>query len=175
MLFIPHHHLTELMENSTGLQQDNIVYGSFIERFGAYVIDIIILGLVQGFIIIPILAFMGIKVAFNPDPTDEEIFAFLGSIFSIGFTVYPIIFIIGWLYFALLQCGPRQATIGKMAMGMIVTDVDGARLSFAKASLRYFGKYLSSAVMMIGYIIAAFTEKRQALHDFIANTVVIKK
>jgi len=58
---------------------------------------------------------------------------------------------------------------------MIVTDIDGARLSFSRASLRYFSKYLSYAVMMIGYIIAAFTEKRQALHDFIANTVVIKK
>ena len=163
------------MENSTTLQQDNTVYGSFIERFAAYIIDIIILGLIQGFVIIPILAFMGFRVAFNPDPTDEEIFSFIGSILRIGFTVYLVFFIMGWLYFALFQSGPRQATIGKMAMGMIVTDVDGARLSFAKASLRYFGKYLSSAVMMIGYIIAAFTEKRQALHDFIANTVVIKK
>ena len=163
------------MENSTTLRQDNTVYGSFIERFFAYIIDIIILGLMQGFIIIPILAFMGFKVAFNPDPTEEEIFALIGSILSIGFTVYMVFFIMGWLYFALLQSGPRQATIGKMAMGMIVTDVDGARLSFGRASLRYFGKYLSSAIMMIGYIIAAFTEKRQALHDFIANTVVIKK
>jgi len=163
------------MENSTTLRKDNTVYGSFIERFFAYIIDIIILGLMQGFIIIPILAFMGFKVAFNLDPTEEEIFALIGSILSIGFTVYMVFFIMGWLYFALLQSGSRQATIGKMAMGMIVTDVDGARLSFGRASLRYFGKYLSSAVMMIGYIIAAFTEKRQALHDFIANTVVIKK
>ena len=162
------------MENSTTLGQDNTVYGSFIERFIAYIIDVIILGLMQGFIIMPLLAFLGFKVVFNPNPTEEEIFSLLGSILSIGFTVYMVFFIMGWLYFALLQSGTRQATIGKMAMGMIVTDVDGARLSFARASLRYFGKYISSAIMMIGYILAAFTEKRQALHDFIANTVVIK-
>jgi len=162
-------------DSSTDSTQEVIVYGNFFERFIAWIIDGIILGLMQGFVIAPILGFLGFSIAINPDPSDEEIFAFLSALFSVGFIVYLVFFVIGWLYFALLQSSSRQATPGKMAMGLIVTDVDGAQLSFAKATLRYFGKYISGAFMMIGYLMAAFTEKRQALHDFIANSIVIKK
>ena len=83
--------------------------------------------------------------------------------------------LVSWMYFALLQSSAKQATVGKMALNLIVTDLNGDRLTFARASLRYFSKILSSAIFMIGYIMAAFTEKHQALHDLIANTYVIRK
>lgn len=68
-----------------------------------------------------------------------------------------------------------QATIGKMALGIIVTDMNGAKLTLSKAFVRNISRILSNLTMLIGYIIAAFTEKKQALHDIIAGTLVVKK
>jgi len=62
-----------------------------------------------------------------------------------------------------------------MALGIIVTDINGEKISFKKASARYLLKFLSASILFIGFIIAAFTSKKQALHDIIAETLVIKK
>jgi uncharacterized RDD family membrane protein YckC len=80
----------------------------------------------------------------------------------------------GWLYFALQESSERMATIGKRAMGIVVTDLEGNRITFARATGRYFGKILSQAIMYVGYIMAAFTERKQALHDMISNCLVMK-
>ncbi len=79
------------------------------------------------------------------------------------------------LYFTLMESSKTQATVGKMAMGIIVTDTNGAKLDFAKAFVRNLCRLLSNLTLLIGYIIAAFTEKHQALHDIIAGTLVVKK
>ncbi len=83
--------------------------------------------------------------------------------------------IVGWLYYATQESGPRQATIGKRAVGLVVTDMEGGRLTFGRASGRYFGKILSNLTCTIGYIMAGFTERRQALHDMVASTLVLKR
>lgn len=83
-------------------------------------------------------------------------------------------FIIWWLYFALMESSESQATLGKMLMGLKVTDLRGKRLSFGKATGRYFAKLLSWMTLMIGFLMAFFTEKRQALHDLISGCVVIE-
>lgn len=83
--------------------------------------------------------------------------------------------VIGWLYYSFMESSKHQATLGKMALGIVVTDLYGERISFARATGRYFAKYLSSAILCIGYIMAGFTEKKQALHDMIAGTLVIMK
>ena len=62
-----------------------------------------------------------------------------------------------------------------MALGIIVTDLNGNPISFGKANGRYWGKIISTLILLIGYIMAAFTEKKQALHDMMAGTLVIKK
>ncbi len=62
-----------------------------------------------------------------------------------------------------------------MALNLKVTDMEGGPISFGRASLRYFGKILSSMIMMIGYILAGLTEKKQALHDLIAGCLVVRK
>ena len=80
-----------------------------------------------------------------------------------------------WLYFALMESSSKQATLGKMALGIIVTDLNGNRLSFGRATGRYFGKIISGAILMIGYIMAGFTEKKQALHDIIAGCLVVNR
>lgn len=83
--------------------------------------------------------------------------------------------VICWLYCALLESSDQQATLGKQALGIIVTDLEGNKISFARATGRHFSKWISSFILLIGYIMAAFTEKKQALHDIIASTLVVKK
>jgi len=81
--------------------------------------------------------------------------------------------IMSWLYFALMESSSRGATLGKMALGIRVTDLSGNRISFGKATGRYFGKIVSSMILMIGYLMAAFTERKQALHDMMAGCLVV--
>ena len=82
--------------------------------------------------------------------------------------------VISWLYFALMESSNKQATVGKIALNLRVTDMAGNRVSFARATGRYFGKYLSGMIFLIGFLMAAFTSKKQALHDVLADTLVIK-
>ena len=79
-----------------------------------------------------------------------------------------------WLYEALMVASTNQATLGKMALGLKVTDANGQQLSFTHATGRHFAKYLSGILLCAGYIIAAFTERKQALHDLIVNTYVVR-
>jgi uncharacterized RDD family membrane protein YckC len=83
--------------------------------------------------------------------------------------------IISWLYWALMESSEKQATLGKMALGLKVTDLAGNRISFGRASGRFFAKILSGLLLCIGYIMVAFTDKKQGLHDQIASTLVVKK
>lgn len=80
-----------------------------------------------------------------------------------------------WLYYALLESSSRQATIGKMALGLIVIDEEGERITFARATGRHFAKILSTLVFFVGYLMVAFTQRKQGLHDLIAGTLVINK
>ncbi len=82
---------------------------------------------------------------------------------------------IGWLYSAGMESSKYQGTLGKMAVSIKVTDMNGKRISFGKATARFFSKYLSAVILYIGYFMIAFTKKKQGLHDLIANTLVVKK
>ena len=73
-----------------------------------------------------------------------------------------------------MDSSSKQGTLGKMAIGIKVTDLEGKRITFGRATGRHFGKYLSYFTMYIGYLMAAFTQKRQALHDIIAGTLVLE-
>lgn len=84
-------------------------------------------------------------------------------------------FLVGWLYFASLESSARQATLGKSAMGLVVTGTNGNRISFLRATGRYFAKWLSAIILLIGFIMAAFTARKQALHDILASTLVLKR
>lgn len=84
------------------------------------------------------------------------------------------IVLIQWLYYALQECSASQATFGKRAVGIKVTDLNGHPISFGRATLRYFGKIVSYMTVMVGFIMIAFTGKKQGLHDMIAGTLVVK-
>ncbi|RID86535.1 RDD family protein [Peribacillus asahii] len=88
--------------------------------------------------------------------------------------VWVLSIVIGILYYAGMHASKWQGTLGKMIVGIKVTDLNGQRISFLRALGRYFATILSS-ILYIGYIIAAFTEKKQSLHDFVAKTVVVYK
>ncbi len=78
-----------------------------------------------------------------------------------------------WLYYTLLESSAWQATLGKKMLGMKVIDMDGNRISFGKANARYWSKIISAVILYIGFIMVAFTERKQGLHDKIAGTLVV--
>jgi uncharacterized RDD family membrane protein YckC len=86
----------------------------------------------------------------------------------------PVAIFATWLYFAVMESSSWRATMGKKLLGLYVTDMKGQRLSLSRATGRTFAKYLSSATAGIGYLLCGFTEKKQALHDIVANCLVLR-
>lgn len=80
---------------------------------------------------------------------------------------------IAWAYKAGLESSTYQATLGKMAARLRVTDQEGRRISLARATARYFSKYLSAAALGLGYVMVGFDDEKQGLHDRIAGTLVL--
>jgi hypothetical protein len=80
---------------------------------------------------------------------------------------------IWWLYYSLMESSTWQATLGKKALGIVVVDSNGNRLTWGRATGRHFGKIISAIPMSIGFLLAAFTLRKQALHDMMAGTFVV--
>lgn len=83
--------------------------------------------------------------------------------------------LVGWFYYAGFESSDYQATPGKQAIGLKVTDEDGHKIGFARATGRHLGKIISAIPLLGGYLITPFTAKKQALHDHMANCLVLKK
>jgi uncharacterized RDD family membrane protein YckC len=154
------------------------LYAGFWPRFLAYLIDRVILGMAVLALFIPLLFLTGLagnlelleRSHGRPDP------AFVGSLIAVIFELVAIAVLVQWLYFAYLESGEKQATWGKQALGIYVTNLTGNRITFGNASGRYFAKIVSGMIPLgIGYIMAAFTERKQALHDMIASTLVLQR
>lgn len=145
-------------------------YAGFWLRFVAYVIDSFAIGIVLGVaVILPLMssAFKNI----SPD-NPWEFYTAAGP----QIRAAQGLMIMGtWLYYALFESSAWRATLGKKALGLEVTDLAGNRISFARASGRFFAKYVSFFTLLIGFIMAGFTAKKQALHDMIAGCLVIRK
>lgn len=91
-------------------------------------------------------------------------------------TMWPALLIgalIAWAYFAICESSAWQGTIGKLALGIRVTDLHGARISLARAIGRYPGKFLSAFILCIGFLMVAWTQRKQGLHDMLAGTLVL--
>jgi len=143
-------------------------YGGFWRRFAAIFIDGVILN-VGGFILGLLL---GIPIGIALDAMGYQKEFITGVSYWIGNVLD---FVTGWLYFTLMESSRLQATLGKMALGIAVTDVYGEPISFGKANARHWSKILSMLTLLVGYMMAGFTEKKQALHDMIAGTLVLRK
>jgi uncharacterized RDD family membrane protein YckC len=139
-------------------------YAGFWRRFWAALLDALILSLI-GIVVAHIFGVHSLKFSVFTQP--------IGRVGDVGRTRLVGI-ITGWLYFALLESSPARATIGKMLLRISVTRVDGGRASFLRSTVRYFAKYLSALILFIGFLMAAVTRRKQALHDMIAGCVVVK-
>jgi uncharacterized RDD family membrane protein YckC len=155
-------------------------YAGFWLRAVAYLLDGLIVGVVTVPIIIGLAVATGLSAALgsmgeNAGNDPAAIFATAG--FVMFFSLLLLILLGGlWLYYALLESSNWQGTVGKKALGLIVTDLDGRRVSFARATGRFFSRLITGLVpLMIGYILAGITAKKQALHDMIAGTLVLRK
>ena len=82
---------------------------------------------------------------------------------------------IGWLYFALMESSSHQGTLGKLALSIFVTDDTGEPIGFQKASGRVFAKTISGMLVFVGFVMAAFTRRKQALHDLMVGTLVVRR
>ncbi len=148
-------------------------YAGFWKRFVAWIIDKIILGAVSMVIFIPFIGILGISTL-RWHELDEAPMGFLFAIFGAYMMAIAVYFVIQWLYYALLE-SRKGATFGKMALGIVVVDMAGNRVSFGRATGRFFAKIISGLILGIGYIIAGFTQQKQALHDILAGCLVINK
>jgi uncharacterized RDD family membrane protein YckC len=140
------------------------VYGGFWIRVLAAIIDAIILRIVVAPIgmVFGLLGFAG-----SMGGLPHIGFHLLGG----GITLIAMLFG-SWLYEALLESSSYQATLGKMILGMKVTDLYGNRISFERATGRHFAKWLSGLILGIGYIMVGLSERKQGLHDLLAGTLV---
>jgi len=153
-------------------------YAGFWERVAAYLIDGLILGIPFGILaIVLIFLFGGFGMMMRQSPVVQRTaLALAAPIVLVIFLGMFFFVLLQWLYFAGMESSARQATFGKAVMSLRVANYEGQRISFAHATGRFFAKIISGMVpLLIGYIMAAFTARKQALHDLIAGTLVLRK
>jgi uncharacterized RDD family membrane protein YckC len=142
-------------------------YAGFWRRVLASVLDWVVIGFPNFFV-----SLIAWRVLSGPHPTPMDPgVTFVQWIVASAFIA---VFLGQWLYFALMESSSKQATVGKNILRIRVTDMSGNRISFGRASARYFAKYISSFTLLVGYLMAGFTQKNQALHDIIAETLVLR-
>jgi uncharacterized RDD family membrane protein YckC len=152
-------------------------YAGFWKRVAAYVLDAIILYIPN----MLILKSMGgdaaqetMKQTLTAAPGDiHVVLAAYQQFYSTMGTAMIVTAVLAWLYFAVCASSPWQATLGKLALGIRITDMQGARISFPRALGRYAAKYLSFLILGIGFLMAGWTQRKQGLHDMICSTLVL--
>lgn len=138
----------------------DIFYAGFWKRVAANLIDTCILMILN-----IIFVSIGITIAiYAGDDMGPRI---------IGVALFMAVVVNSWIYWAVMERSSRQATLGKIFFGIKVTDLNGDRISFAKATGRYFGKIISTILFNFGFLMAAFTKKHQALHDMMTGCLVV--
>ncbi|MEE9542784.1 MAG: RDD family protein [Thermodesulfobacteriota bacterium] len=143
-------------ERSSAIENSSVLYAGFWKRAAAASIDSFLLFVVGTGLGLLYLMLKG---------SDEGL--------EVASNISGILF--GWLYFSYMESSEAQATLGKRALGIIVTDINGKRVSFYRATGRHFGKIVSSITLGIGFIMAGFTKKKQALHDKMFDCLVVMK
>ena len=139
-------------EHASRVPDDRARYAGFWRRFAAYAIDYALIFLASAAI-----AVVAALTGFLQEDTPQ-----LSAIVLVGY----------FLYCALLESSSWQATIGKRVLGLKVTNRRGERIGFGRAAARFVAKLLSALTLCLGYLVMLFTERRQALHDLIAGTLV---
>jgi uncharacterized RDD family membrane protein YckC len=154
------------------------MYAGLGRRFVAFIIDIILITII-GSVVIAFLSlvngvkyayFMATGVHYSSLTEAGTLDAALGpAVAALGMFLV----VIPWVYFAGFESSRSQATPGKVLMHLIVTDLSGNKPTFARTTLRLFGKYISALIIFIGFLMIGITKKRQGLHDKIAGSLVL--
>jgi len=142
----------------------HFVYAGFWLRVGAILIDGLILSPLA------VISFALNAMVRAADSTSTELIL---SLVSLAYSL--LLLVVRWLYFALQESSGHQATVGKRVVGIYVTNRQGQRITFGRATGRYFAKIISTLTLCIGFMMAGWTERKQALHDLIADTLVVRK
>lgn len=153
------------------------IYAGFWLRLVAHLIDTALMLLIFGIVAAVFVAIVGIGFFRGMvEGADQQNPAFPIAFFGVIWFVSIFFIVFGWLYYALMESSQNQGTLGKMALSLAVTDMRGAPVTFGRASARFFSKIVTGLIpFAIGYIMAGFTEKKQALHDMIASCLVLRK
>lgn len=168
------------MIDEFGYEKEPLRYAGFGLRLGSYLIDGVAITVVF-YILILIMGLFGFAVIggvgalsdleSGGSPSESAIIALVIAYFGMIF----LLIIMYYLYFAIMESSKYQATLGKLAVGTIVTDMDGERISFGKALGRNLGKIISGMTCYVGYLMPLWTDKQQTLHDIMANCLVVEK
>lgn len=149
----------------------DVVYAGFIRRLGALIIDNFILG--GAFYAVLFVVGIAVAVVAPAGRADADA---LGAMIGLAYLALLVLYYLGAaLYYALQESSSHQATLGKRALGIKVTDARGRRLGRAQAFGRWFAALLSYLTFYIGFLMAAFTERKRALHDIVADTQVVDR
>ena len=152
-------------------------YAGFWLRVVAHLIDDLLLGIGIGILVLIGVTMVGIdSIRSMAEGMKGEDFQMPAPIISAIFFVTLASIVLVWIYNASMESSIHQGTLGKMALGLIVTDSQGRPIGFGHATGRYFAKIITGLIPLgIGYAMAGFTEKKQALHDMIAGCLVLRR
>lgn len=161
-----------------GIDADDVVDAGFWKRLAAFLIDAVILTVAVYAIVILMLVVVGAGVGgvmtmFEASATGQPPSGPLLGVFLLGFYVLP--FVMRWAYFTFLTASSWQGTLGKRAVGIKVVDLDGNPIGKGRATGRWFAAALSYLTLYIGFLMAAFTDRKMALHDMVASTRVVDR
>jgi uncharacterized RDD family membrane protein YckC len=145
-------------------------YAGFWRRVLAYIIDAILIGVLYGII----GTAFGVAV-FDPAMLESASPEDIAGMAATANLISVIMILLIWVYYAGCEMSGLQGTPGKMALGLKVTDLRGNRIGFGRASIRFWGKFVSAIILCIGYLMVAFTAKKQGLHDMMAGCLVVRK
>jgi uncharacterized RDD family membrane protein YckC len=148
----------------------HLAYAGFWLRFVAYLVDSFVLG--AALFGVAFLVGLAIALTGGGGNSLDQVSPVAAALY--GF-LYLLMVVMCWLYFALQESSRAQATIGKRVLGIYVTDRQGQRIGFGRATGRFFGKIISGMIFYVGFMMAGWTERKQALHDMIADTLVARK
>ncbi|GAB3731475.1 hypothetical protein GCM10028794_07720 [Silanimonas algicola] len=161
-----------------GIDTGDVVDAGFWKRLAAFMIDGAILMVATYAIVFLMLIIVGagvggIMTLFEASATGQPPSGNLLVVFLVGFYVLP--FIMRWAYFTFFTSSAWQGTPGKRAVGIKVVDLDGGKLGTGRAMSRWFAAALSYLTLYVGFLMAAFTDRKMALHDMVASTRVVDR
>ena len=146
-------------------------YAGFWIRAVAYIIDIFVMVIPVGLVSSFFTGDMPVLTEFD----EASMAIYIGALVGYIMVESVIGSIMWWLYSAVCESSPWQGTVGKKVLGLQVADLSGQRISFGRATGRYFAKIISGMLLFIGYMMVGWTQKKQGLHDMMAGTLVLRK